>query len=257
MSIKVSLIALQTIVYKEVSRILRIWIQTVVPPAITMSLYFFIFGRLVGSRVGEMGGHDYIDFIVPGLLMMSVITNSYSNVVSSFFGSKFQRNVEEIMVAPVPPIVIIVGYAMGGIARGLIVGLVVLGVSLFFTDLKVHSYTVLAFFSIVAALLFSLAGFTNAVFSKRFDDVTIIPTFVLTPLTYLGGVFYSIELLDSPWREISFFNPILYLVDAFRYGFLGSSEIPIYYASSMMVLVTLVLFLFNYYLVKKGYGLRH
>ena len=257
MSIKVPLIALQTIVYKEVSRILRIWIQTIVPPAITMSLYFFIFGRLVGSRVGEMGGHDYIDFIVPGLLMMAIITNSYSNVVSSFFGSKFQRNIEEIMVAPVPPVVIIIGYAIGGVARGFIVGFVVLGVSLFFTELKVHSYTVLGSFSVLAALLFSLAGFTNAIFSKRFDDVTIIPTFVLTPLTYLGGVFYSIELLDSPWREISFFNPILYLVDAFRYGFLGRSEIPIYYALSMMLLMNLLLFVFNYYLVKKGYGLRH
>ena len=256
MDLRVPIIALQTIIYKEISRIVRIWIQTIIPPAITMSLYFFIFGRLVGSRVGDMGGHDYIDFIVPGLLMMSIITNSYSNVVSSFFGSKFQRNVEEIMVAPVPPLVIIVGYAMGGVARGFIVGLVVLGVSLFFTELQVHSYGVIALFSIFAAFLFSLAGFTNAIFSKRFDDVTIVPTFILTPLTYLGGVFYSIELLESPWREISFLNPILYLVDAFRYGFLGRSEIPIFYTSIIMVIATLLLFVFNYYLVKKGYGLR-
>ncbi len=249
-------ITLYTIVYKEVSRIVRIWMQTLVPPVITMSLYFFIFGRLVGSRIGNMGEHSYLDFIIPGLIMMSIITNSYANVVSSFFGSKFQKNIEEMMIAPVTPGVIIMGYVAGGIARGFLVGIIVLLVSLLFTDLHVHSFSVLALFSFLSATLFSLAGFTNAIFSKRFDDIAIIPTFVLTPLTYLGGVFYSIDLLSSPWKEISLFNPILYLVNAFRYGFLGHSDISISYAFGIVLTANLVLYSFNYYLIQRGYGLR-
>ena len=253
---KVYFISLYTIVYREVMRIVRIWLQTLVPPVITMSLYFFIFGRLVGSRIGEMANHNYLDFIIPGLIMMSIITNSYGNVVSSFFGSKFQKNIEEMMVAPVTPGVLIMGYTAGGIARGFLVGVVVLIVSLFFTKLRIHSLSVIISFSFLSATLFSLAGFTNAIFSKKFDDISIIPTFVLTPLTYLGGVFYSIDLLSSPWKEISLFNPILYLVNAFRYGFLGHSDISVIYAFTIVSAATALLYAFNYYLIYRGYGLR-
>ena len=254
--LRLNLVALYTILRKEVIRILRIWIQTIVPPAITMSLYFFIFGRLIGTRVGEMGGYSYINFIVPGLIMMTIITNAYANVASSFFGSKFQKNIEEIMVAPVSPITIILGYIAGGIFRGLAVGSVVFLVSLLFTQIHIHSLFILFFFSLQAVLLFSLAGLTNAIFSKRFDDISIIPTFILTPLSYLGGAFYSINLLSSPWKEISLFNPIFYLVDAFRFGFLGSSDVSIYYACIIINMAILILFLLNYILIKRGYGLR-
>ena len=254
--IKISLVALETIIYKETIRIMRIWVQTVAPPAITMTLYFFIFGKLIGSRVGTMGGHSYVDFIVPGLITMSIITNSYSNVVSSFFGSKFQRNVEEIMVAPVSPAVIVIGYSFGGMMRGFVVGLVVLLVSFAFTSFKIHNIGLLISVSILASLLFSLAGFTNALFSTSFDDVTMIPNFILTPLAYLGGVFYSIDLLGSPWKEISLANPILYIVDAFRHAFIGYSEIPFSYTFAILIFANTFLFSFNYYMIKRGYGLR-
>ena len=254
--LQVNIVALQTIVYKETARIIRIWIQTLVPPMITMSLYFFIFGRLIGSRIGQINGHDYMDFIVPGLVMMSIITNAYSNVISSFFGSKFQKNIQEIMVAPVLPSVIIVGYTSGGVMRGMLVGFIVLLVSLFFTQLPLYNMLTILLFSILAAIVFSLAGFINALFAKRFDDVSIIPTFVLTPLTYLGGVFYSIEMLSSPWRELSLFNPILYLVNGFRYGFLGYTDVPLHYAFMALAVIALLLYSVCYYLIWRGYGLR-
>ncbi len=257
MNKKIYFVALQTIMNKEIMRILRIWIQTIAPPAITMCLYFFIFGKLIGSRIGQMGNHDYINFIIPGLIMMSIITNSYANVVSSFFGSKFQKNIEEIMVAPVPPSAIIIGYISGGIVRGFLVGSVVLLVSLaFVTKLQIYNIAVLLTFALLAATLFSLGGFLNAIFSRRFDDVTIVPSFILTPLTYLGGVFYSIDLLSSPWKEISLFNPILYLVDAFRYGFIGYSDIPIQYAFFIVLISTILLYILSYILIKKGYRMR-
>lgn len=251
-----NLVALNTIVYREVRRFMRIWPQTLLPPAITMALYFVIFGNLIGARIGEMDGLPYMDFIVPGLIMMSVITNAYSNVVSSFFGSKFQRNIEELLVAPVSPHVILVGYVAGGVLRGLGVALIVTLLSLFFTRLQVHHVGVTALVILLAASIFALGGFINAVYARSFDDISIIPTFVLTPLTYLGGVFYSIHLLSPFWQTVSLGNPILHMVNAFRYGILGVSDIHIGTAIGFMVLATAVLYLFCIHLLKSGRGLR-
>ncbi len=252
----IQLVALYTLVRKEVLRILRIWIQTLIPPAITMSLYFFIFGKLIGERIGTMGGNNYINFIIPGLIMMAIITNSYANVVSSFFGSKFQKVIDELIIAPISPLVIILGYVLGGIMRGFMVGSVVLLVSSFFTKLEIHNIWIVVLFSFLAAVLFSLAGFTNALFAKRFDDVSIVPTFILTPLTYLGGVFYSIDNMSPLWKSISLWNPILYLVSALRYGFLGKSEIPIEYSFFVVLVPIVILLTLNFICIKKGYGLK-
>jgi len=249
-------VAFQTIVIKEVKRILRIWGQTLVPPAITMTLYFLIFGKLIGSRIGEMGGHSYMDFIVPGLVMMSVIQNAYANVVSSFFGSKFGRYVEELLVSPTPNAVILAGYVSGGLLRGFIVGGTVLTVALFFTDLKIAHPLIMVASVVMAAVLFALAGFVNAVYAKKFDDISIIPTFILTPLTYLGGVFYSVSLLPEFWQKVSLANPILYTVNAFRYGVLGESDVPIGLAFAIMALAIAILFVFCLRLLDKGVGLR-
>lgn len=251
-----NLIALQSILYKETNRFMRIWVQTLVPPAITMTLYFVIFGALVGSRIGEMGGFSYMEFIVPGLIMMSVITNSYSNVASSFFSAKFQRNVEELLVAPVPNCIIVLGYVGGGVARGILVGLIVSLLSLFFVDIKVHHLFILMSTVVLTATLFSLAGLINAVYAKTFDDISIIPTFVLTPLTYLGGVFYSLSLLPEFWQYVSKVNPIVYMVNAFRYGFLGVSDVNLVFAFSVIIGFILVFFSFAMYLISKGTGLR-
>lgn len=249
-------IAFQTILVKEILRFMRIWVQTVLPPMITTALYFIIFGNLIGSRLGEMEGFRYIDFIVPGLIMMSVITNSYANVVSSFYGSKFQRNIEEMMVAPVPAWVVLSGFVAGGVARGLIVGIAVTAVSLFFADLKVYSPLVLFSIVVLTSILFSLAGFINGVYAKSFDDISIIPTFVLTPLTYLGGVFYSITLLPEFWQQVSLLNPILYMVNAFRFGFLGVSDINLYASYGIAIMFIVILYTVSLRLLKRGTGIR-
>lgn len=250
------LISLKTISYKETQRFLRIWQQTLLPPAITMTLYLIIFGNLIGSRIGEMQGYSYIEFIVPGVIMIAVITNSYANVVSSFFGAKFQRFIEEILVSPTPNLVVLLGYLAGGVARGLLVGAIVLAISLLFTDLRVHNLWITASVVLLTALLFSLGGFINAIFARKFDDVSIIPTFVLTPLTYLGGVFYSIHLLPPFWQKVSLANPILYLVNAFRYGILGHSDISIGAAYAVALLFIVLLGGIALLLLKLGVGLR-
>ena len=250
-------IAFKSILIKEISRFTRIWVQTLVPPAITMSLYFVIFGNLIGSRIGQMHGVSYMEFIVPGLIMMSVITNSYANVASSFYSAKFQRNIEEILVAPVPNYLIIWGFVAGGVARGICVGAIVTAVSLFFVPLQVHDPLAVVVTLVLTAILFSLGGLINAVFAKSFDDVSIIPTFVLTPLTYLGGVFYSIQLLPPFWQWLSHGNPIIYMVNAFRYGFLGLSDVPMSLALSIIIGFIVVLYGVAHYLVTKGIGLRH
>ena len=250
------LVALKSLMTKEVNRFTRIWLQTLVPPAITMTLYFVIFGNLIGSRIGEMGGMGYMEFIVPGLIMMSVITNSYSNVASSFFSSKFQRNVEELLVAPVPTYIIIAGYVGGGVARGLLVGLIVTLVSLAFVDLQLHNVAVLVLTVLLTSILFSLGGLINAVLARSFDDISIIPNFVLTPLTYLGGVFYSISLLPEFWQGVSKFNPIIYMVNAFRYGFLGISDIPLTQAFAVIGIFVALLYTIAYRMISRGIGLR-
>lgn len=250
------LIALQTIVTKEIRRFMRIWVQTLLPPAITMTLYFVIFGQLVGSRIGEMGGFTYMQYIVPGLIMMSVITNSYANVVSSFYSAKFQRSVEEVLVSPVPNGILLVGVTLGGVARGIAVGLIVTLLSLFFTHLTLHHVLVVIYTVVMTAVLFSLGGFINAVYAKSFDDINIVPTFVLTPLTYLGGVFYSLELLSPFWQGVSLLNPIVYMVNAFRYGILGASDVNVWFSLGMITLLSAALFLFALRLLERGTGLR-
>ena len=250
------LIAFNSILNKEITRFTRIWVQTLVPPAITMSLYFVIFGNLIGSRVGQMEGFSYMAFIVPGLIMMSVITNSYSNVASSFYSAKFQGNIEELLVSPVPTYIIIAGYVGGGVIRGLLVGFIVTCVSLFFVPLQIHSILVIVATLLLTAILFSLAGLLNAIFAKSFDDISIIPTFVLTPLTYLGGVFYSTSLLPPVWETISHANPIIYMVSAFRNGFLGIENIPLFYSFAVIIGFIAVLYALVYRLISKGVGLR-
>jgi len=249
-------VAFSTIVVKEIRRFTRIWAQTLLPPAITMALYFVIFGNLIGSRIGEMGGYDYMSFIVPGLIMMSVITNSYANVVSSFFSMKFQGSIEELLVSPVPNWVVLCGYVAGGVARGVGVGLMVTLLSLFFTDLVIHNILITGSMVILTSIVFSLGGFINAIFATKFDDISIVPTFVLTPLTYLGGVFYSISLLPDFWQAVSQANPILYMVNAFRYGILGVSDIDIRFAFVMVAFFIAVLFSISLYLLSKGKGIR-
>ncbi|SFO10960.1 ABC transporter permease [Xenorhabdus japonica] len=249
-------VALKTIWIKEITRFGRIWVQTLLPPVITMSLYFVIFGNLVGSRIGEMGGFGYMQFIVPGLIMMSVITNSYSNVSSSFFGAKFQRSIEEVLVAPVPTHIIIAGFVGGGVARGVCVGILVTLVSLLFVPLQIHSWGMVVITLLATAILFSLAGLLNAIFAKTFDDISIIPTFVLTPLTYLGGVFYSLTLLPTFWQAVSKLNPIVYMVSGFRHGFLGITDVSLAMSLGMLSLFIIVFYFLAWYLIESGRGLR-
>ncbi|UYG06413.1 ABC transporter permease [Halomonas sp. M4R1S46] len=249
-------IALWTLVVKEIKRFTRIWPQTLLPPSITMTMYFIIFGNLIGSRIGEMDGYSYMDFIVPGLIMMSVITNSYSNVASSFFSNKFQRSVEEMMVSPMPNWVILSGFVLGGMARGLGVGVIVTVVSLFFTRLEMAHPLLTVGVVVLTAALFAIGGFINALLGKKFDDISIVPTFVLTPLTYLGGVFYSISLLPAFWQGVSMLNPILYMVNVFRYGFLGVSDIPVGWALAAILAFIVVLFGIALWMLENGKGIR-
>ncbi|HET8899570.1 MAG TPA: ABC transporter permease [Rhodanobacteraceae bacterium] len=252
-----NLIALYTVARREVARIVRIWTQTLIPPAITMTLYFIIFGKLIGSRIGQMdGGFSYMQYIVPGLAMMSVITNSYGNISSSFFGAKFSRAVEEMLVSPMPNWVILSGYVAGAVVRGLAVGLIVLLIALFFTRLQVQHPLVAFGAVLLGSIIFALAGFINAVFARKFDDIALVPTFILTPLTYLGGVFYSIHMLGEPWQAISRANPILYMVNAFRYGVLGISDVHVGVAFLVMLGFVAGLGLFSLWLLKRGVGLR-
>ena len=251
-----NLIALKTIARREVARILRIWGQTLVPPAITMTLYFLIFGNLIGSRIGTMDGITYMDFIVPGLVMMAVIQNAYGNIWSSFFGAKFGRHIEELLVSPMPNWVILGGYVAGGVLRGLMVGAIVLAIALLFTDVRVPHPLITLSTVLLGAMIFSLAGFVNAVYAKKFDDIAIVPTFILTPLTYLGGVFYSVKLLP-PWAEAAtHLNPVFYMVNAFRYGLLGQSDVPMPTAFALMLGFVVGLSTLGLWLLKRGIGMR-
>jgi ABC-2 type transport system permease protein len=249
-------IAFMTILRKEIRRYTRIWTQTLLPSAITMSLYFVIFGSLVGSRIGEMGGFTYMQFVVPGLIMMAIVTNSYSNVVSSFFGSKFNNSIEELLVSPTPNYIILWGYIIGGVTRGLAVAVIVTCVALFFTHLSIYSFPVVIGIVTLTSVLFALAGFINAVFANSFDDISIVPTFVLTPLIYLGGVFYSLDLLPEFWRGVSQLNPLVYVVNAFRYGVLGVSDVSIEFAFAMISAFTVAAYLYCMHLLNSGTRLR-
>jgi ABC-2 type transport system permease protein len=245
-----------TIVRKEVRRFMRIWMQTVFPPVITTSLYFLIFGTLIGKRIGTMGGYPYLDYIVPGLILMAIITNAYSNVSSSFYSTKFQRHIEEMLVSPLPNWIIVAGYVTGGVARGLAVALVVTSVALVFANVQVQHPAFALLVVILTATLFALAGFINAMLARNFDDVTIVPTFILTPLTYLGGVFYSIDLLPDLWRNLSFANPILYMVNAMRFSVLGVSDFPIATSLILMVLFIIAFAWISVQLMNRGIGIK-
>ena len=249
-------VSLRTLVRKEVSRVTRIWLQTIVPPIITMSLYFIIFGNLIGRRIGQMEGFDYMQYIAPGLIMMSVITNSYGNVVSSFFGAKYQKHLEEMLVAPMPTWAIILGHISGGVARGLMVGAIVTMVALFFTEVRVANIFITVSVVILTSAVFAMGGLINAVFARKFDDISIIPAFVLAPLTYLGGIFYSIKMLPEFWQNVSLANPILYMINAFRYGLLGVSDIDTFTALIIIIAFIVVLFAFTMHLLNKGIGIK-
>lgn len=251
-----NLICLYTIARRETTRIFRIWVQTLVPPVITMTLYFIVFGSFIGSQLSGIKGFEYMAFIAPGLIMMSIITNSYTNTVSSFFSTKFQKNIEEMLVSPTPDWVIVLGYVSGGVIRGLSVGLLVSLVSLIFIRLPMHSLVYTALFAFLTSFVFALAGMINGIFAQKFDDISIIPTFVITPLTYLGGVFYSISLLPDFWQMISKANPIIYMIDGFRYGFLGVADMSVTTGLGMLLFFAVVLFSINLYLLKKGIGTR-
>jgi ABC-2 type transport system permease protein len=262
MSSQANLIALGTITRREVVRILRIWSQTLLPPAITMTLYFVIFGRLIGSRVGQIATDQsgnpisYIEYIAPGLVMMSVVQNAYGNITSSFFGAKFQRFVEEMLVSPMPSWTILAGYVSGAVLRGLMVGAIVLLISMFFTKIHLYHPIVTLTTFLLAAVIFALLGFVNAIYAKKFDDIAIIPTFILTPLTYLGGIFYNVAQLPSPWKELSHLNPILYMVNAFRYGLLGVSDVDLTWAYLIMLGFVAGLGALCLNLLHRGVGLR-
>ena len=249
-------VALYTLMRKEVTRFIRIWTQTLIPPVITTCLYFLIFGNLIGPRIGPMQGHTYIDFIVPGLVMMSIITGAYTNVASSFFSSKFQRFIEEIMVSPVPNYVILIGYLTGGICRGIVVGGIVLVVSSLFANVNIVSHVITIAIFILTALVFSLGGMLNGMFARKFDDVSIIPNFVLTPLIYLGGVFYSVQMLPQFWQTVSLANPLLYVINVARYAFLGSSDVGIWVSFTVIGLSIAILFTICMVLLERGYGMR-
>jgi len=255
-SVRQQAVALFTLSRKEYHRVVRIWGQTILPPAINMALYFVIFGNLIGSRIGRMGGFDYKQYIAPGLIMMAVITNAYGNVVSSFFSAKINRHLEEMLVAPMSNVTIVLGHMAGGIIRGVFVGLAVTGVALLFTPLPfTHPLITISVF-LLCASIFSLAGMINGIVARNFDDVTIIPSFVLQPLVYLGGVFYSIQMLPELAQQISRLNPILYLVNAFRYGILGVADVPIGFAYLMMVLSVAVLFGLCVFMLNRGFRIR-
>jgi len=248
--------ALKGLAAKETNRYLRIWIQTLVPPVITTTLYFIIFGNLIGKRIGEMGGFSYMEFIVPGLIMMSVITSSYSNVSSSFFSQKFQKNIEELLTAPVPTHIIIWGFVIGGLGRSILVGILVTIISLFFVPLQVFSWSIVVLTLLMTSILFSLAGLLNGIFAQSFDDVSIVPTFILQPLTYLGGVFFAISMLPPFWQIVSKFNPIVYMISGFRYGFLGVVDVPVLFSVLISIIFVIALYAINWYLIEKGRGLR-
>lgn len=256
MTLHENTIALTTIVRKEITRWLRIWTQTLLPPVITQSLYFVIFGKFIGSQIGPIHGISYIDFIVPGLVMMAVINSAFANVVSSFFSAKFQRSVEELLVSSTPNWVILAGYTMGGTIRGILVGMIVFVISILFTHPHILHPGIITIFIVLTSMVFSLGGFFNAIYARKFDDVAIFPTFVLTPLTYLGGVFYSIHSLPELWQKVSLLNPILYMINGFRFGFYGVSDVHVGLSIGILIFLTLSLSMVNLFMLRKGIGLK-
>ncbi len=245
-----------TIVRKDVVRLFRIWTQTLLPPAITTGLYFLIFGKFIGSQIAPINGHSYMQFIVPGLVMMSIIVNAFMNTAFTFFSAKFMKHIEEILVSPTPYLILILGIISGGIVRAFITGAVIIGLAMFFTHIPIFSFPIILAFFFLTSTLFSLAGLINGVFGTSFDSVSIFPTFVLTPLTYLGGVFYSVSVLPHFWQVVSLFNPILYMINGFRYGFLGTSDTSVSLSFAILCVFNLLLAGVAWWLFKTGRGLR-
>jgi ABC-2 type transport system permease protein len=250
-------IGFYTMMRKEVIRIIRIWSQTLLPPIVTTTLYFIVFGTFIGSQIKEVHGHTYMEFIVPGLVMMSLITSAYMNTVSTFYFAKWQRTIDEMLVSPMPSWVVMMGFVSGGVIRAGLVGVLVVGVSIFFTHLVIHNIFVIFVAAFLTAILFSFAGLVNGFFAKSFDAISIVPTFVLTPLTYLGGVFYSIDQLPPFFRTLSLGNPILYMVNLFRYGFLGVSDVNPWLAFLVLIGFLLVFIILTTWLFKRGKGLKN
>lgn len=249
-------IALKTLVSKEVLRFMRLWSQTLLPPAITMSLYFLIFGKFIGSQISNIDGFSYIQFIVPGLVLMSIMTSSYANTTSSFFLTKFNKSIEEMLVSPMPNLTILIGFMCGGALRGILVGAIVLLISFIFTHVPIAHPGIVLAMAMLSAMVFSLGGLINGIYAKKFDDISFIPTFILTPLTYLGGVFYSVDQLSPTWRSISILNPILNMVDSFRYGILGASDLSLWHGFGLVSIFFLILFTWAMYLLHKGIGIK-
>lgn len=251
-----NMVALQTLVFREINRFMRIWTQTLIPPAITMTLYFIIFGKFIGSQIRNIDGYAYIQYIVPGLVMMSIMTNAYANTASSFFLTKFNKSIEEMIVSPMSNLTILVGFMLGGTLRGVIVGVIVVTIALFFTHVPIHHLGVAISMGILASMVFSLGGLINAIYARHFDDISFIPTFVLTPLTYLGGVFYSVKQLSPTWLTISMFNPILDIIDAFKFGILGVADLNVYFGFTLIIGLFIGLFFWAWVLLNKGIGIK-
>jgi len=252
-------ISLYTMLRKDVVRMFRIWVQTFIPSVVTSVLYFLVFGTILGSRIGEIQGVDYMTFVVPGLVMLAIVTTSYANTSFTFFSSKFfMRSIVEVLVSPTPPWLLIAGFIGGGVLRGIITGALVLIVALFFTGLSlpIASVLIIAGFAFLTALVFSLAGLVNGIYAKSMDGINIVPTFVLTPLVYLGGVFYSIHQLPEWWQTLTYTNPLFYLINGFRYGFLGSADIALWISTGVLVLLISILAGLNWYFIKTGLGLK-
>lgn len=252
-----ALISFYTIVRKDVVRIFRIWPQTFLPSIITSVLYFLIFGTVLGNRIGSFGDVPFIDFVIPGLIMLAVVTNSFSNVATVVFSSRFfARNIDELLVSPTPPWVIVAGFVASGVVRGSIVGLLVFAVSIPFAGFHVENAFVVLFFLFLTSTALSLGGLLNGIHAKSIDGINIIPTFVLTPLIYLGGVFYSIEVLPAFWQPVSLANPLFYIVDGFRNGMLGIADTSLWVSSGVLLAVTAVLALFAWYEIRVGLHLK-
>jgi ABC-2 type transport system permease protein len=251
-----SWVALQTISHREIERFLRIWPQTLLPPAITMLLYFLIFGNVIGERIGPLRGFEYASYISPGLIMMSVITNSYASTCFSFYSNKFQRSIEEMLISPVTNHVIIWGYVIGAVARAFATAIIITGISIFFTRLNIYSLTVMLSVVFLSSVIFALAGLINAVYAKSWDGVNIVPAFILVPMTYLGGVFYSIQMLPSFWAHISKYNPILYMVNAYRFGMLGIADVSLWISYVILLSLFAMFYFWIWYLLSRGIGLK-
>jgi ABC-2 type transport system permease protein len=256
MNSRQQLIALYTLVRREMVRMFRIASQVFLPPVITTTLYFLIFGTLIGKRIGSIDGVNYLTFIAPGLIMMSVITNAYSNVSSSLFSVRFQKNIEEMLISPMHNGLILLGFVLGGVIRGVIVAVLVFIVSAFFASIELNHLPLTLLVVVLVSTLFSLAGFTNAMVARTFDDIMIIPTFILTPLTYLGGVFYSVSMLPPFWDTVTHFNPVYYIIGAFRVAMIGQKDINMSLAMGIIVVFLIVLTMVNMVMLKRGVGLR-